>query len=149
MTSSTEEILRALVQRDGWDRVSLELGRLEPDRPVAAHGSRTGDPETSTAAARRHQTDDVGRFSDRSRKAELLMLFALGDSWTPREAATRLGYAEGTRRRISDLKAARFIRGTGFKRSNPPPEAGEAETYVITELGLRAARRLKRTGWSR
>ncbi len=127
--------------------------------PVPAHGARVPDQRTSTAAADRHHTDNVRRFSSRSYSARLLHAFARsGDDRSPAgltdaEATNavigRSGSRywavsrwEGCRRRCSDLRAAGFIEDSGRERDG-------RIVWIVTDTGRDAIVKLDETGWSR
>lgn len=154
-----------LEQQYGRTEVKAALHRLFPDPlpdpttapPVPAHGARNSDPDTSHDAAEARHTRDVGRFSMRSRQAELLRMFSrhpyvgltaqeatakvLGDQYRPSQW-------EGTRRRCSDLVSAGLVEQSAYRKINP---GGTERAIVlrITELGKAAWKHLEDTGWSK
>lgn len=144
--------LVVLVQDHGYDAVVAAVRFLAPTQAVGSAPARWSDPETSQRAAKREQ--DVGRFSTRSRQAKLLYVVSARDS-TDQEATARVvgtGAAisafEGTRRRMSDLRAARFVYDTGKRRHNPGSD-DDAIVWGLSDAGREALIRLDETGWSR
>lgn len=143
------------------ETIALTIDRLHEmvealDAPVPNHTARSGDPDTSRAAGRRHSTDDVRRFSSKSRQARLLAAFenAGRGGLTAYEAATQIAptltvpVIEGTRRRVSDLRAAGYVADSGLRRKNQG-SSDEATVYVLTMAGAQARTRLLTTGWSK
>ena len=156
-----------LVEKYGALEVKGATMRLFPDTPSSATpappvtfvGARSTDPVTSHMAANRRATSDVGRFSMRSRMAEMLQVFWLMEfvGRTATEATLQVfgqrttfipGRWEGVRRRCSDLLAAGFIKDTGRIRPNPGT-TDMATVYAITPEGKAAHKRLQDTGWSK
>ena len=121
---------------------------------VASHTFRSYDPETSVAAGKRHEHQDVGRFSARSQKASLLIKFDQGVRMTAQEIAvavtgqSEVSIIEGCRRRCSDLFAAGYIKDTGERRANAGSPA-DSIVWEISGLGQSALAHLLETGWTR
>ena len=144
--------LKALVVDYGYDTVTTELCYFAPARAVPSAPARTTDPQTSHHAAKHEQ--DVGRFSDKSRQAKLLALFAMRDL-TDQQATIHLvgshaapSAFDGCRRRCSDLRAANYLYDTGRRRKN----AGSDDLSIIwgiTLAGRKALESIEATGWSR
>lgn len=154
----------ALVAADlpwGAETVALAVDRLHEliqclDAPVPNHPARTDDGDTATAAGRRHATSDVRRFSSKSRQARLLTAFenAGQNGLTALEAASQIAprltvsVIEGTRRRVSDLRAGGLIKDSGQRRKNTG-SLDEATVYVLAAPALDALVSLRTTGWSK
>lgn len=144
--------LVVLVQDHGYDAVVAAVRFLAPTQAVGSAPARWSDPETSQRAAKRDA--DVGRFSTNSRQAKLLYVVSARES-TDQEATARVVGAsaaisafEGCRRRMSDLRAARFVYDTGKRRHNPGSD-DEAIVWGLSEAGREALICLDETGWSR
>lgn len=140
-----------LVIEYGWQAVQSEVSYHQPASYAASAPARLTDPETSHLAAKEEQ--DVGRFSERSRKGRLLELFATGD-YTDQEAALHvlsenagISQIEGTRRRVSELREVGYLREVG-RRCNPGSD-DESIVSGLTRAGRQTLVRLRRTGWSR
>jgi len=122
--------------------------------PVPSAGARTADPATSRQSGQRVRSDDVQRFSSRSRQGKLLDVFAKHPS-TDYEAAAKvlsgteysISSFEGTRRRCSDLRRAGYIHDTGLRRHNAG-SPDESIVWSVTGRGMIALRTLHDTGWS-
>jgi hypothetical protein len=143
-----------LIETYGWYEVDLMVRMQTPTLVQASAPARSTDPETSHMAAKREQ--DVGRFSSKSRQAKLLYtVSAVEDGLTDQQAAARIvgsGAAisafEGCRRRMSDLRAARFLYDTGKRRKNMGSD-DESIVWALSDAGRAALIRLDETGWSR
>lgn len=138
-------------------RLRGEVARLQSiiaamaDRPVRSAPARNTDPATSHAAGPR--TPDVRRFSTRSRRAQLLRVFASRPCTAQQAARIVVGdiavsALEGCRRRVSDLLAAGYVIDTG-RRDRNPGSPDECAVYAVTPAGIEALDRLGATGWSR
>lgn len=144
--------LQALIDAFGYDTVFRELRRLAPTVIAASAPARWTDPETSHMASKRSQ--DVGRFSSKSRQAKLLALFEMRDL-TDQQATIHLvgshaapSAFDGCRRRCSDLRAANYLFDTGRRRKNAGSD-DESIVWGISEAGKVALRSIEATGWSR
>lgn len=144
--------LQALVDSFGYEAVWRELRRLAPTVVAPSAPARWTDPETSHAAAKRSQ--DVGRFSAKSRQAKLLALFEMR-GLTHQQATVALvgshaapSAFDGCRRRCSDLVAVNYIVDSGRRHKNPGSD-DLSIVWEITDAGQRALRSLDETGWSR
>jgi len=107
---------------------------------VVAH-ARSTDPGTSQQAGKRHE-GDVRIVRIGTKKADVLESF-LSVARTAQEAALwvhrnddSIANIEGTRRRVSDLVKAGYLRDSGMRRSNPG--AGTPSiVWEITGAGVR------------
>jgi hypothetical protein len=136
----------------GYPEVDREVRRQIPTMIIGSAPARPTDPETSHMAAKKEQ--DVGRFTERSKKAKLLYLYSTGN-FTQQQAAVRIVGAhaaisaiEGTRRRVGDLVACRFVYDAG-KRAKNQGSDDDAIVWGISEAGREALILLDDTGWSR
>lgn len=146
------EKVRDLIHDHGYGEVSRVVRTLSPVVSVPSAPARRTDPATSHMAGPRSQ--DVGRFSRKSRQAKLLQLFAMRDL-TDQQATIHLvgshaapSAFDGCRRRCSDLRAAHYLYDTGRRRKN----AGSDDLSIIwgiTEAGRAALVSLDEVGWSR
>lgn len=146
------EALETLLEDWEWEVVNDQLQKLRPTVAAESAPARWTDPETSHLAARREQ--DVGRFSNKSRQAKLLSIFATNDL-TDQQATVRLvgshaapSAFDGCRRRCSDLRAVNYLYDTGGRRKNAGSDE-ESIVWGITAAGKAALRLLDTTGWSR
>lgn len=141
-----------LIDLYGFFEVDRMVRMQSPSPVIPSAPARPSDPETSHLAAKRDK--DIGRFSDKSRQAKLLYAFSSSDL-TAQQATTRVVGAnaaisafEGCRRRVSDLRAVRYITDSGGRRHNPGSE-DEAIVWELTDAGRKALICLDETGWSR
>lgn len=123
--------------------------------PISSTPSRLHDPATSQLSGARNATHDVGRFSARSRQAQLLKRIQSAGGLTAHEAALRLlgehgsiPQFEGCRRRVSDLVRAGYVEDSTERRCNPgSPDL--SIVWRVTLAGRRALVNLGEDGWSR
>jgi len=147
-----EEEMARLVDTYGYQPVWEELRQYVPVRSVPSAPARATDPETSQLAGPR--SDDVSRFSARSRSAKLLAVFGT-QPLTDQGATVRVIGAsavpsafDGCRRRCSDLRAAGFLVDSGRRRKNVGSD-DDSIVWEITHAGRRALDHLDAYGWSR
>lgn len=141
-----------LIEDYGYDELVAEVRYFRPGISVPSAPARGTDPETSHMAAKRSQ--DVGRFSSKSRQAKLLDLFQMRDL-TDQQATIHLvgshaapSAFDGCRRRCSDLRAAGLLMDSGRRRKNAGSD-DDSIIWTITLAGKRAIESLNETGWSR
>ena len=141
-----------LVHRYGYGAVMSELLLHAPLRVVPSAPARASDPETSEAAGPR--SNDVSRFSERSRQGRLLRVFSAEPRTDYEATAAVVGVMsppsvwDGCRRRCSDLRAAGYLVDSGERRNNAhSPDM--AVVWKITRAGEKAIASLDDTGWSR
>lgn len=141
-----------IVARYGYGPVLAEVQMHAPLRVVPSAPARRGDPETSHLASK--DEPDLSRFSERSRQAKLLRIFA-ADPRTDQGATILLvgtnaapSAFDGCRRRCSDLRAAGYLSDTGMRRKNMGSD-DESIVWQVTIAGHAALENLDETGWSR
>lgn len=144
--------IEAILNDYDYEAVAQGLRYFAPPVIAPSAPARSTDPETSHAAAKREQ--DVGRFSNKSRQAKLLELFALRDMTDQQATIHLVGTSavpsafDGCRRRCSDLRAAGYLHDSGRRRKN----AGSDDLSIvwsITAAGRAALQALDDSGWSR